>query len=127
MRTEIRDFIDQEAPSGLQLSPDGRFGAFVVTKPDGEENCYHSWLQVVDVEDGTVRKLTSGKKEKSFAWEDGEHLFFVGNREKDRKGESLLYRISVAGGEAELCGTLPKGTRKIRCQNGILYCLVRCV
>ncbi len=171
MRTEIQDFIDQEAPSGLQLSPDGRFGAFVVTKPDGEENCYHSWLQVVDVENGTVRKLTSGKKEKSFAWEDGEHLFFVGNREKDencyhswlqvvdvengtvrkltsgkkeksfawedgehlffvgnrekdRKGESLLYRISVAGGEAELCGTLPKGTRKIRCQNGILYCLV---
>ena len=112
MRTEIQDFIDQEAPSGLQLSPDGRFGAFVVTKPDGEENCYHSWLQVVDVENGTVRKLTSGKKEKSFAWEDGEHLFFVGNREKDRKGESLL------------CGTLPKGTRKIRCQNGILYCLV---
>ena len=44
MRTEIQDFIDQEAPSGLQLSPDGRFGAFVVTKPDGEENCYHSWL-----------------------------------------------------------------------------------
>ena len=85
MRTEIQDFIDQEAPSGLQLSPDGRFGAFVVTKPDGEENCYHSWLQVVDVENGTVRKLTSGKKEKSFAWEDGEHLFFVGNREKDRK------------------------------------------
>ena len=124
MRTEIQDFIDQEAPSGLQLSPDGRFGAFVVTKPDGEENCYHSWLQVVDVENGTVRKLTSGKKEKSFAWEDGEHLFFVGNREKDRKGEALLYRISVAGGEAELCGTLPKGTRKIRCQNGILYCLV---
>ena len=40
MRTEIQDFIDQEAPSGLQLSPDGRFGAFVVTKPDGEENCY---------------------------------------------------------------------------------------
>ena len=45
MRTEIQDFIDQEAPSGLQLSPDGRFGAFVVTKPDGEENCYHSWLR----------------------------------------------------------------------------------
>ena len=124
MRTEIQDFIDQEVPSGLQLSPDGRFGAFVVTKPDGEENCYYSWLQVVDVENGTVRKLTSGKKEKSFAWEDGEQLFFVGNREKDRKGEALLYRISVAGGEAELCGTLPKGTRKIRCQNGILYCLV---
>ena len=60
----------------------------------------------------TVRKLTSGKKEKSFAWEDGEHLFFVGNREKDRKGEALLYRISVAGGEAELCGDPSQGHQK---------------
>ena len=108
MRTEIQDFIDQEAPSGLQLSPDGRFGAFVVTKPDGEENCYHSWLQVVDVENGTVRKLTSGKKEKSFAWEDGEQLFFVGNREKDRKGEAVSYtHLDVYKRQAQSTGWEP--------------------
>lgn len=125
MRTEIQDFIDQEAPSGLQLSPDGRFGAFVVTKPDGEENCYHSWLQVVDVENGTGPEADPvEKRRRALPGRTGSIFSFVGNREKDRKGEALLYRISVAGGEAELCGTLPKGTRKIRCQNGILYCLV---
>lgn len=124
MRTEIQDFIDQEAPSGLQLSPDGRFGAFVVTKPDGEENCYHSWLQVVDVENGTVRKLTVEKRRRALPGRTGSSFSLWETGKKTGREKLCFTGFPLPEARPSFAGPFPRAPERSGGQNGILYCLV---
>lgn len=75
----------------------------------------------MDLSDGSVRKLTSGRKERNFSWIDGETLLFAGCREKEYKdkiedGETwtCFYTIGLhgGGGGVFLCRSLCCG--KIR-------------
>jgi dipeptidyl aminopeptidase/acylaminoacyl peptidase len=92
----------------LQLSPDGRRVAFVVTEPaKGEGRARHIWMY--DRPSGTVRQFTySAKNESSPRWSpDGTQLAFLSNREGDQQ---QIYAMPANGGEA---GALTKGKRSV--------------
>ena len=125
-KIEIGDFVNYRYPTNLALSPDGAYAAFAVVEPSIEDNCYDSCIWVCDTSTGAIRRLTFGRRERSFAWLDQETVLFIGNREKKKEAEeTFLYKISVNGGEAELFADLPKNVSKIACQNGAVYATVR--
>lgn len=125
-KIEIGDFAVYKYPTNLALSPDGAYAAFAVVEPNIENNCYDSCIWLCNTETKGIRQLTSGKRERSFAWLDGETILFIGNREGEKEAEeTFLYKISVNGGEAELFADLPKNVSKIAYQNGAVYAIVR--
>ena len=118
-KIDIRDFMNYHYPTGLIAAPDGKHGVFAVVDVNEKENCYDSWLWTMDLSDGSVRKLTSGRKERSFSWIDGETLLFAGCREKEYKekiedGETwtCFYTIGLHGGEAEFSFAVPYAVGK---------------
>ena len=118
-KIDIRDFMNYHYPTGLTAAPDGKHGAFAVVDVNEKENCYDSCLWIMDLSDGSVRKLTSGRKERNFSWIDGETLLFAGCREKEYKekiedGETwtCFYTIGLHGGEAEFSFAVPYSVGK---------------
>ena len=118
-KIDIRDFMNYHYPTGLTAAPDGRHGAFAVVDVNEKVNCYDSCLWTMDLSDGSVRKLTSGRKERNFSWIDGETLLFTGCREKEYKdkiedGETwtCFYTIGLHGGEAEFAFAVPYAVGK---------------
>lgn len=65
-KIDIRDFMNYHYPTGLTAAPDGKHGAFAVVDVNEKENCYDSCLWIMDLSDGSVRKLTSGRKREEF-------------------------------------------------------------
>ncbi|HEX6985846.1 MAG TPA: DPP IV N-terminal domain-containing protein, partial [Planctomycetaceae bacterium] len=84
--------------SGAQISPDGRFVAYVVRQTNWEENEYTQQIWLAQTATGERYQLTSGKKSStSPQWApDSKRLAFV----SDRNGKRQIYVISPAGGEA---------------------------
>ena len=118
-KIDIRDFMNYHYPTGLIAAPDGKHGVFAVVDVNEKENCYDSWLWTMDLSDGSVRKLTSGRKERNFSWIDGETLLFAGCREKEynekiEDGETwtCFYTIGLHGGEAEFSFAVPYAVGK---------------
>ena len=118
-KIDIRDFMNYHYPTGLTAAPDGKHGVFAVVDVNEKENCYDSWLWTMDLSDGSVRKLTSGRKERNFSWIDGKTLLFAGCREKEYKdkiedGETwtCFYTIGLHGGEAEFSFAVPYAVGK---------------
>ena len=87
-KIDIRDFMNYHYPTGLTAAPDGKHGVFAVVDVNEKENCYDSCLWTMDLSDGSVRKLTSGRKERNFSWIDGKTLLFAGCREKEYKDKT---------------------------------------
>ena len=77
-RIQIDDFSQVKMLSQLQASPSGEKLAFVVTQAQVKANKYVSHIHLL--ENGKVRKLTSGGAEKSLYWLDEEHILFPGDR-----------------------------------------------
>ena len=118
-KIDIRDFMNYHYPTGLTAAPDGKHGVFAVVDVNEKKNCYDSCLWTMDLSDGSVRKLTSGRKERNFSWIDGETLLFAGCREKEYKekiedGEAwtCFYTIGLHGGEAEFSFAVPYAVGK---------------
>ena len=103
-KIDIRDFMNYHYPTGLTAAPDGKHGAFAVVDVNEKENCYDSCLWIMDLSDGSVRKLTSGRKERNFSWIDGETLLFAGCREKEYKAE-FSFAVPYSVGKFAVCGT----------------------
>ena len=111
-RIQIDDFSQVKMLSQLQASPSGEKLAFVVTQAQVKANKYVSHIHLL--ENGKVRKLTSGGAEKSLYWLDEEHILFPGDRTGKYKAmadEGFHYtvfnKISTQGGEAEEYFALP--------------------
>ena len=118
-KIDIRDFMNYHYPTGLTAAPDGKHGVFAVVDVNEKEKRYDSCLWTMDLFDGSVRKLTSGRKERNFSWIDGETLLFAGCREKEYKdkiedGETwtCFYTIGLHGGEAEFSFAVPYAVGK---------------
>ena len=115
MRTiDIKDFMNYNYPTGMVTAPDGKHGAFAVVNVNEADNCYDSCLWIMDTETGSVKQLTSGKKERKFIWLDNETILFTANREKAyvekmKNGEdwTCFYKMSICGGEAEFAFAVP--------------------
>lgn len=87
-------------PSDAHIHPDGRRGAFVVSRMDLEDDSYVSEIWLLDGDD--VRRLTSGRADTSPRWSpDGQSLAFLrkGSESKDKPQVAIL---PIAGGEAKV-------------------------
>lgn len=88
--------------SAVQVSPDGRLAAYVVGEAlmTGEKSEWLSHIHVARTDGSGSFQLTRGEQSAtSPAWSpDGRFLAFVSSR----NGKSNVWRIPVAGGEAEV-------------------------
>lgn len=90
-----------------QISPDGQWVAYTVTKVDKAANKSNSDIYVVSMDGNTVRQLTNSPKGDSQArWSpDGKTIAFISSRD----GAPQIYLIPVAGGEARKLTNISTG------------------
>ncbi|HXK60028.1 MAG TPA: S9 family peptidase [Acidobacteriota bacterium] len=94
----FEDFISLDAVSDLQLSPDGRLAAFVVTDYSLQANRANSDIWIVDVRSGKeARRLTrDAASDSQPRWSpDGRQLAFVSSR----NNSTQIYVMPATGGE----------------------------
>ncbi|MCS7060702.1 MAG: S9 family peptidase [Anaerolineae bacterium] len=91
------------------VSPDGSRVAFVRQTVDRAGNKYIRNIWMKDIDTGEpARPFTAGGKDTSPRWTaDGRRLGFISSRD----GESKLYAIPIAGGEAHVIATHRNGIR----------------
>lgn len=107
-------FMDYRMLSSLTFSPDGGKLAYVLTGIDREKKEYVSRLRLRAGDDD--RPMVSDGRIGEFFFEDDEHILFATDRRDEKKKEkdaeekgasTALYRLPLAGGEAEKAYVLP--------------------
>ncbi len=94
------------------VSPDGEWAVFALTRWDIEKNSSTSDLHLLNIEEGTTRQLTFTGKESSPIWSpDGEKIAFVSRR---HDGPGQVYVLDLSGGEAQKITDLPVGVFSIK-------------
>lgn len=105
------DFIALDAVSDPQVSPDGKWVAFVVTDYSLKENRANSDIWLVPLQGGQARQLTqSPRSDAQPRWSsDSQKLAFVSNRD----GAPQVYVLSISGGEARRLSDLKTGVSNL--------------
>ncbi len=95
---DVEDVLALSSVADPQISPDGRYVAYVVTERDEEENINDSDIWIVATEDGDPIRLTYHKgSDDSPLWApDGSWLGFL----SDRGEKKQVFGIRLQGGEA---------------------------
>src|ERR1044072_7431496 len=93
------DILALKLVSDAQVSPDGKWVAYVVTSTDLKENATDSDVWLVSTSGGdAVRRTTSKKNDNQPRWSpDGKRIAFISAREE----KPQIFLISPTGGEAE--------------------------
>ena len=109
-RFTVQDLVTMKRVSDPQVSPDGRRVAFVMRETDLEADRGRTDLWLLDVAAaggaaGEPRRLTSHEAgDSSPRWSpDGSSLYFLSSR----SGSSQVWRLPLAGGEAQQVTELP--------------------
>jgi len=107
----FEDFIKIKRVSDLQLSPDGKKIAFVVTIMDKEENKANSDIWIASVDGKEIFQLTnSPKSDSNPRWSpDGKKIAFI----SARSGSPQIWLIDPTGGEATQLVDVPTGVNGI--------------
>ncbi|GAB3946949.1 S9 family peptidase [Spirosoma harenae] len=94
----IDQSISMKNVSNPQLSPDGKWVAYTLTRTNWDENAYDTDIWLVNTTTSERFQLTNSKKSNSSpAWSpDGKWLAFLSTRDD----KSQLYLISPTGGES---------------------------
>lgn len=98
-RVTAEDLFNLKIVSDVQVAPDGRTIAFVVTTLDEEKNEYRAAIWTVEANGaGEPRRFTGGaKRDTQPRWSpDGTRLAFV----SDRNGKPQVFVMPLAAGEA---------------------------
>jgi dipeptidyl aminopeptidase/acylaminoacyl peptidase len=95
----VHDMLAMDRISDPQVSPDGRWIAFVIRKTDLEANLGRTDLWLVGVDGSGLRRLTShSANDFNPRWApDGKSLWFISTRSESAQ----VWRIPIDGGEAE--------------------------
>ena len=101
----IYDMLAMQRVGEPAVSPDGKWVAFSVRDTDMAANKGRTDIWLAAVDGATVRRLTTDPaSDTSPAWSpDGAYVYFASTR----GGSSQVWRIAVAGGEAEAVTKLP--------------------
>jgi len=101
----VHDMLAMDRISDPQVSPDGKTIAFILRKTDLEANKGRTDIWLVNVDGSGLKQLTTDPAgDWNPRWSpDGKSLFFV----SARSGSSQIWRIGLAGGEAERVAELP--------------------
>ncbi|MGE0547334.1 MAG: prolyl oligopeptidase family serine peptidase [Kofleriaceae bacterium] len=101
----IDDMLAMQRVGSPEVSPDGKQVAFAVRDTDVEANRGRFDLWIANVDGTGVRRLTShAENDTDPQWtRDGKSIYFLSSR----SGSSQVWRIAVAGGEAEQVTKLP--------------------
>lgn len=110
-RIQLDEFLRFHFLSNLQLSPDARHAAFVVSKSNEEKDGYQAGIWTADLSSGECRPLTAGKDERSYLWLDDHTILFASKRESKKEPVDAYstdyFSISLCGGEARKVMTIP--------------------
>lgn len=105
---KLRDFLDYNYLSSIEVSPDEKNTAFIVQRGDYDDNDYKSNIWVMNNETKKYFRLTGMNEERSFLWLDETKILFPSMRDKKLKvkveeGEkwTCYYSIDINGGEAQ--------------------------
>ncbi len=91
------DLMRMQRVSGPQISPDGKWVAYTVATPDMDANRNASNIWLIPAQGGAAMQLTRSGRDTSPVWSpDGKTLAFLSSR----GGESQIYLLAMAGGEA---------------------------
>src|SRR5215210_1460741 len=93
------DVLAMKNVADAQVSPDGQWIAYVVSKADMKENAVDADLWLVSTSGGEPIRLTTSKKnDNQPRWSpDGKRIAFISAREE----KPQVFLISPTGGEAE--------------------------
>src|SRR5580704_10860629 len=94
----IDQSLSTQSVAGAEISPDGRYVAYIVQQANWDENDFVSQIWIASTDTGKRYRLTSGKKSSTGpVWSpDSKRLAFT----SDRDGKRQIYLISPSGGEA---------------------------
>lgn len=104
----IEDLYRLKTAADIQLSPDGKSVAYVVTASDLPRAKRSSHIWIMDVDGRNARQVTHGEKGSESAPRfspDGKWLSFIASRD----GNSNLYLLPLAGGEARQLTSISTG------------------
>ncbi|MFN0088118.1 MAG: prolyl oligopeptidase family serine peptidase [Blastocatellia bacterium] len=95
----VDDLINVKSAGGAQISPDGRYVAYVMTEADWKQDAFVSQLWLVNTATGRSLQLTRGEKScGNPQWSPaGDWLAFTSNRIGDK---NQIFVIRPDGGEA---------------------------
>ncbi|HEY7029025.1 MAG TPA: S9 family peptidase [Gemmatimonadales bacterium] len=99
----VDDQFSLKDVSDPQISPDGKWVAYVVSQADLEKDLNQSDVWMTSWDGATTVQLTHTKKESESdpSWSpDGKYLAFLSDRD-DENDASQLWLLNTAGGEAE--------------------------
>ena len=105
----LDDVLKYRNVTEVEISPDGKRAAFVVSEADFDENLLRTNVYLVDAAGKSTIRLTSGaRRDDTPRWSpDGNWIAFVSEREgkpkkksEDEKPRKQIWIISPAGGEA---------------------------
>ncbi|WP_326910908.1 alpha/beta hydrolase family protein [Sedimentibacter sp. MB31-C6] len=118
---KLKDFLDYKFLSELELSPDKKYGAFVMHSANYESNKYLSNIWILNCATLEYKKLTSLNEEKNFIWLDNNTILFPSMRDEKlkkeiKKGEqwTVYYTIDIHGGEANEYMRIPMKVTDIK-------------
>lgn len=122
---KLRDFLDYNYLSSIEVSPDEKNTAFIVHRGDYDDNDYKSNIWVMNNETKKYFRLTGMNEERSFLWLDETKILFPSMRDKKLKvkveeGEkwTCYYSIDINGGEAQEYMRVPLIVTSIKKING---------
>ena len=102
----VSDMLSLHRVGGPAASPDGNYVVFSVSTPDiaANKNKTDLWLKSVNGNDAARRLTSHDAADSSPQWSaDGKHVYFL----SARSGSNQLWRIALAGGEAEQVSSYP--------------------
>ena len=112
------DLVQMKRIGDVQVSPNGRYAAFVLRTTDMAEDRYRADIWLVDLEDATrppMQLTTHAENDAAPKWsKDSRTIYFL----SDRSESSQVWRIPVFGGEAAQVTDFPVDVETFRLSPG---------